>query len=90
MTAESSHAVIFNDGDIGPIIQKISEVTEEVDRDLLLASLIVMLLCTSDPSIALDTSRLQEAVTAVSDHIVWVLDGQATILPRHFPNNSIH
>ena len=68
-----SYPVNFSSAAIADVAALIETATKTVDRDLLLVTLIVMLLCISDPDIAQEEERLRNALDSVSDHICWVL-----------------
>lgn len=59
--------------DISVALDALMQTAQGLDRDLLLATLLVYALYLSDPSILKDPARLQLAVASLSRHIGFVL-----------------
>ena len=59
--------------DIGSIVAKIEKATIGIDRDLLIASLVAMTICLSDPSITDDESRFRQAVEKISQEVCYAV-----------------
>ena len=67
---------------ISNVISAVDRVTYKLDRDLVIASLIVYLLWLSDPSITKDPERLKIATASMSEHLAFVVDMSMKIEPK--------
>ncbi len=72
----------FSSDAISKVISTIDNATISVDRELLIASLIVYTLWLSDAEITKDIPRLQAAAASVSDHICFVVGMPIHINPK--------
>jgi hypothetical protein len=68
-----THRVKVSNDTIAKLVQELENCTVTADRDALIVSLIVYMLCLSDPDITNTPERLQLAVKNVSDYVVWIL-----------------
>lgn len=80
-----SYPVQYSNQEIAATIARIEDVTVGEDRDLVVVALVVMAMCLMDPDLSKDSTRFQDALDSVSQHICWVLQAGSPTAPKIDP-----
>jgi hypothetical protein len=80
-----SYPVQYSNQDIAECISKLEDAVLGADRDLVIVSLVVFAMCLSDPDLAKDSKRFQDALDSVSNHMCWVLQSGSPTAPKIDP-----
>lgn len=78
------YSVQYPNTSIGAVAAMIEKATVAVERDLLIVTMLVMILCLSDPELPQDPGRLENALDSVSKHIIWTLNSETPEDPKDF------
>ncbi len=80
-----NYPVQYSNQEIAETIAKIEDVIIGEDRDLVIVALMVFAMCLSDPDLAKDPTRFQDALDSVSNHMCWVLQSGSPTAPKIDP-----